>query len=111
MKFPWHWRENALATTFMASRCDPSGLLRKNSLVRCDGVSNERVTSERSLAIVLIAEQREFIVTLDVVAAVVVAAEVLAAAVVAVLVVAVVVVSALVVAAVVVAVVVAAVAG
>jgi len=57
----------------MASCCDPTSLLEKNSLPRCDSVSDERVTGEGSLAIVEISEERVYVVMAVEVAAVKVA--------------------------------------
>jgi len=108
----------------MASCSDLLGLLEKNSLLRCDSVSDKMVTGEGLLVVLEISEKGVYVVTavavavvvaatavaaLVGVAAVVVAAVVVAAVVVAAVVVAAVVVAAVVVAAVVAAVVVAAV--
>jgi len=40
----------------MASFSDPTGLLTKNALLRCDTVSDDRVTGEELLAIVEISQ-------------------------------------------------------
>jgi hypothetical protein len=58
-----------------ASCSDPTGLLAKNSLLRCDSVSDDSVTGEGSLAIVEVSEEGVYVVmAVVVVAAVVVAA-------------------------------------
>jgi len=67
----------------MAACCNPTGLLAKNSVLRCDSVSDDRDTGEGSLAIVVISEEGVYIVMTVVVATVVVAAVVMAAVVVA----------------------------
>jgi len=66
-----------------ASCSDLTGLLAKNSLLRCDSVSDDRVTGEGSLAIVEISEEGVYVGMVVVVAAAVVAAVVVVAVVVA----------------------------
>jgi len=103
MKFAWLWGASSRAAISTASCSDPTGLLAKNSLLRCDSVSDDRVTGDGSLAIVEISEGGVYVGMAVVVAAAVVAALVVAAVVVAAVVVAAVVAAAVVVAAVVVA--------
>ena len=88
MKFAWLWGASSRAAISTASCSDPKGLLAKNSLLRCDSVSDDRVTGEGSLAIIEISEEGVYVVMAVVVAAVVVAAVVAAAVVVAAVVVA-----------------------
>jgi len=83
MKFAWFWGASSRTAISTASCSDPRGLLAKNSLLRCDNVSDDRVTGEGSLAIVEISEEGVYAVTAVVVAAVVVAAMVVTAFVVA----------------------------
>jgi len=56
MKFASFWEESSGVAIRMASCSDPTGLLEKNSQLRCDGVSDERVAREGSLAIVEISK-------------------------------------------------------
>jgi len=65
-----------------ASCRDPTGLLEKNSVLRCDSVCDERDTGEGSLAIVEISEEGVYVETAVVVAGVVVVVAVVVAAVV-----------------------------
>jgi len=74
MKFAWLWGASSWAAISTATCSDPTGLLAKNSLLRCDSVSDDRITGEESLAIVEISEKGVYAVTTVVVAAVVVAA-------------------------------------
>ena len=67
----------------MASCSNPTGLLEKNTLLRCDSVSDEQVTGEGSLAIVEISGEGVYLVMAVEVAAVEVAAVEVAAVVVA----------------------------
>jgi len=62
-KLAWFWGESSRAAISMASCSDPTGLLEKNSLLRCDSVSDEGVPGEGSLAIVEISEEGVYIVT------------------------------------------------
>jgi hypothetical protein len=57
----------------IASCSDPTGLLAKNSRLRCDSISDDKVTREGSLGRVEISEKEVYVVTAVVVAAVVVA--------------------------------------
>jgi len=82
MKFTCLWRASSQAAISTASCSDLTGLLETNSLLRCDGVSDERVAVESSLAIVEISEEGVYVVTVVMeVVAVVEAAAVLVAAV------------------------------
>ena len=82
MKFAWLWGASSRAAISTASCSDPTGLLAKNSLLRCDSVSDDRVTGEGSLAIVEISEEGVYVVMAVVVVAAVVVAVVMVAAVV-----------------------------
>jgi len=79
MRFAWFRWVTSQEGISTASCSDPTGLLEYNSLLRCDSVSDERVTGEGLLAIVKISEEKVYIVMGVEVAAVKVASVVVTA--------------------------------
>jgi len=72
MKFASLWGASSPAAISTASCSNQAGLLEKNSLLKCDSVSDERVTGERLLALVEISEEGVYVAMAAVVVAVVV---------------------------------------
>lgn len=57
MEFVWFRAESSGAATSTASSSDPTSLLEKKCWLRCDSVSDQRVTGEGLLALVEISEE------------------------------------------------------